>query len=280
MNKNKSKHLLKLFIRACKKCDINVKKRKYRVIVCKNRHQNEEGIVHKSMPSRRGGESLLRKAASAEGNKPERQVEPEDDAIVHFSVVDIAADRVRGGIENGMFLPNAKISELALSREMGISRTTMRKALLRLEEQGIVLHVPGYGMVVLGASANAQEQMDSRFNALCFTAAYLAKGKIPAQGQERVLALHNALCALWAARHQTVPDADEVLLDRKLHMHVAEAGGNASLKENIMRMLCLREKNPEMLCGSEVDMHRKVHEDMLNILEIGQATTDEDAQKP
>ena len=94
-----------------------------------------------------GGGNLLREK---EPEGEDGQENPQKDAIIHFSLVDIATQQLKKCIEEGFFVPEEKISAAGLSKEMGISRTTIRKALLILEKQGMVKHVPGYGMVVLG----------------------------------------------------------------------------------------------------------------------------------
>lgn len=60
------------------------------------------------------------------------------------------AERLRGAIETGEFGAGEKLpSESDLNREFGVSRTTARAALDRLEHEGLIVRKSGRGSIVL-----------------------------------------------------------------------------------------------------------------------------------
>lgn len=61
-------------------------------------------------------------------------------------------DALEDGIISGRYAAGASISELAISRELSVSRTPVREALHRLKEEGLVELIPNKGAVVIGVS--------------------------------------------------------------------------------------------------------------------------------
>ena len=59
---------------------------------------------------------------------------------------------IRDKILNGEYRNGEKLNEIALSRELHISRTPIREALKQLELEGLVKNVPNRGVYVLGFS--------------------------------------------------------------------------------------------------------------------------------
>jgi DNA-binding GntR family transcriptional regulator len=57
-------------------------------------------------------------------------------------------DTLRSSILNFRLLPGVKLSDKQISQEMGISRTPVREALVRLSEQGLVESHPNRGFTV------------------------------------------------------------------------------------------------------------------------------------
>lgn len=61
-------------------------------------------------------------------------------------------DALEDGIISGKYASGEAISELAISRELSVSRTPVREALHRLKEEGLVELIPNKGAVVVGVS--------------------------------------------------------------------------------------------------------------------------------
>ena len=56
--------------------------------------------------------------------------------------------RLRELIVNGEIAPNVRVPELALVERLGVSRTPVRAALHKLQEEGLLEALPGGGFVV------------------------------------------------------------------------------------------------------------------------------------
>lgn len=71
--------------------------------------------------------------------------------IQSASLADRVFDHLEEGIYNGAYPPGTALTELGLSRELGVSRTPVREALRRLEQEQLIRET-GKGSVVLGLS--------------------------------------------------------------------------------------------------------------------------------
>ena len=60
--------------------------------------------------------------------------------------------RLEADILSGKYQVGSALTELALSADLGVSRTPVRAALARLEQEGLVRLIPNKGAVVLGIS--------------------------------------------------------------------------------------------------------------------------------
>jgi len=63
-----------------------------------------------------------------------------------------AYKELESAIFDGVFAPGASLNEEKLARELGVSRTPVREALVQLEREGLVKTVPNRGAEVIGVS--------------------------------------------------------------------------------------------------------------------------------
>jgi len=63
-------------------------------------------------------------------------------------LVDDAAEALRKAILDGRFLPGARLRQTDLADQLAISRTPIREALVRLQQEGLVDLLPGGGVRV------------------------------------------------------------------------------------------------------------------------------------
>ena len=63
-------------------------------------------------------------------------------------LVDGAAETLRKAILDGRFLPGARLRQTDLADQLAISRTPIREALVRLQQEGLVDLLPGGGVRV------------------------------------------------------------------------------------------------------------------------------------
>jgi GntR family transcriptional regulator len=67
----------------------------------------------------------------------------------HMTLTDATSEAVQRAIHEGTFAPGSQLPpEIELMRLLGVSRTTLREALKRLEEQGLIVRRRGLGTYV------------------------------------------------------------------------------------------------------------------------------------
>ena len=59
---------------------------------------------------------------------------------------------IENAILNGEYKDGESLSELKISKELGVSRTPVREALMQLELEGLVKNIPNKGAVVIGVT--------------------------------------------------------------------------------------------------------------------------------
>src|SRR5690242_16860952 len=69
-------------------------------------------------------------------------------------VLDRAYDRLKRSIIDGAYRPGQQLKVLRVARELGISRTPVKEALGRLEQEGLIKREPGSGYSVRGLSVS------------------------------------------------------------------------------------------------------------------------------
>jgi DNA-binding FadR family transcriptional regulator len=151
------------------------------------------------------------------------------------------ADQIRALIKGGEYRPGARLPpERDLARQLGVSRPSVREALIALEVEGLVEVRIGSGIYVRAADPTAKgaspdaaagpfELLRARYVIESECAALAAKSAKRAQ----VDAIGDALGDMdreMEAGHQPLPG------DRLFHLRIAEATGNGALVQ-VIRML-------------------------------------------
>lgn len=107
--------------------------------------------------------------------------------------------------------PGTQLLELEVADRLGMSRTPVREAMIRLSRDGLVEIRPRHGMRVLPISADDMREIYDVLTALEATAAELAAGRRPPEPE--LLPMEQAIC-----------DMDEAIARDDLE-HWAEADG-------------------------------------------------------
>lgn len=151
-----------------------------------------------------------------------------------FLVSDLISHRVAGflrsAIRDGVLKKNDKIDELALAKQLSVSKTPVREALRVLEAQGLVEIVPRRGAFVKG--------FDSK------TFADVANLRSALEGLAVRLAMKNADQSQWIAQlrrstndmRRSRGGASLNELHSKFHRILTQASGNSHLNEAILRL--------------------------------------------
>ena len=79
------------------------------------------------------------------GGRPD---DPGSGPLKRRRLVDDAAETLRKAILDGRFLPGARLRQTDLADQLAISRTPIREALVRLQQEGLVDLLPGGGVRV------------------------------------------------------------------------------------------------------------------------------------
>jgi DNA-binding GntR family transcriptional regulator len=133
-----------------------------------------------------------------------------------------AEDRLREDIVSGRLQPNERLVESDLARSMGVSRTIIRAALVRLEHEGLVEHERHRGARVrLVSQDEAVEILDARA-VLEGLAARLAAQRAAAEEVEDLKTI--------LADMQRLREADDLLAvsdeNAKLHRRLLDISGH------------------------------------------------------
>lgn len=145
---------------------------------------------------------------------------------------DLALQQLRRDILSGELHPGAAVSESAIAERYGTGRAGARTALQRLTQQGLVAVVPRRGYVITRVTIGDVREVFQMRLALEPLAARLATGKVDAK-----LMMKREEKALAAWRGKRSVGADVLKHNRFIHMHIAEASGNARLARQIDDLL-------------------------------------------
>lgn len=107
------------------------------------------------------------------------QLDVKGEATDRYSLRGRVFHRLRDDILNGKYKDREELREMAISEEMGVSRTPVREALRQLELEGLVTIIPNRGAYVTAISKKDVEDIYA------------------------IRALLEGLCARWAAEHIT-----------------------------------------------------------------------------
>ncbi|WP_131738076.1 GntR family transcriptional regulator [Actinomadura roseirufa] len=150
--------------------------------------------------------------------------------------VDVVYRRLRELIVAGAHPPGARLTEMALSEELEVSRTPVREALRRLESDGLV-HGAGRGVVVNALTPESLAHAYAVRAALEALAAELAAGR---QRAGRIAPAALADLERDALRLEEVTAAGDldraIELNRRFHRGIAELAGNPIALETLDRL--------------------------------------------
>ncbi|MCF6743462.1 GntR family transcriptional regulator [Blastococcus sp. KM273128] len=133
--------------------------------------------------------------------------------------------RLRDAIVDGTFTPGEQLRDLELAAWLGVSRTPVREALLRLAHSGLVHSRPGRSTVV--SALDARDVRDAR-DVVAAMHELAAREAVPALVQGDVDAMREANHRFAAAVDSG--DVEQALLaDDELHGVLVRIAGNRAL---------------------------------------------------
>lgn len=147
------------------------------------------------------------------------------------SLADAAYEQIRRRILDNVWPPGHRALEQEVALALGMSRTPVREALVRLQGEGLVEVVPRHGMHVLPVSPADMREIYEILTALeCMAAELLARRK-PAVDElapllDATQAMERALAAddldAWARA------------DERFHLQLVQLAGNRQLQATVM----------------------------------------------
>jgi DNA-binding GntR family transcriptional regulator len=120
-----------------------------------------------------------------------------------------AANSLRTYILSGAVKPGARLTEMSLADQLGISRATLRSALQRLTSEGIIVQIPYTGWEVVALSAQDIWELWTLRGSLESLASRIAAERMTPDRCERLQqALQDLDTACQAGRIQDVNETD------------------------------------------------------------------------
>jgi DNA-binding FadR family transcriptional regulator len=154
---------------------------------------------------------------------------------------------IAAAIAVGRYAPGDKLpSERELADDFGVSRPTIRDAMIALEFQGLVEARQGSGVYVNAAPQNPEDTTESEVSALELTEARrLFEGEACALAaaiiRDEQLALLDRLATDMAGN--SAPEEIE-RLEQEFHLAIARATGNAAIAAGVDDLWALRQQSP------------------------------------
>ncbi|MDK4731472.1 GntR family transcriptional regulator [Rhizobium sp. CNPSo 3490] len=142
--------------------------------------------------------------------------------------------RLRQLILDNKWPPGYQATEQDVASQLGMSRTPVREALMRLQQDGLVSVIPRHGMRVLPVSASDMREIYDILTSLESTAAELAASRH--LSEEQIRGLEKATADMDKAL------AEEDLerwaqADARFHEQLLELGGNQMLKSVVLNFI-------------------------------------------
>ena len=143
-----------------------------------------------------------------------------------------ATELIRQAILDGRLEPGSRLKEEELARELGISRTPVREALLMLQAEGLIVTAPNRGAVVRAHDANDLKDLYQLRALLEGYATRQAARRISGEELDRL----NESCARFDA---LAGDDVRALVKENLHFHntILGAAGSERLSGMVQKVI-------------------------------------------
>ena len=141
------------------------------------------------------------------------------------SLQDQIVPLLREDIIAGLWSPGQRLSEPALCKRYGVSRTPLRNAFRVLASEGLIELLPNRGAVVTEPTATDIEDKLDVLTALEVLAIELACDRAPGRQIKKVASLHNQMMKAFH-RHDALNYYE---LNARIHRAIVEASGSVTL---------------------------------------------------
>lgn len=182
--------------------------------------------------------SISRTASAPKAGTPARGRRPGAASATNASAepapkssrVDRAYQEIRRRILDNAYPPGHQVLELVLAEALGVSRTPLREALVRLQKEGLIEVIPRHGMRVLPISPTDMAEIYAVLTALECAAAEAVATRRPSEAELKplILATRDMERALRADELDAWADADE-----RFHQALVDLAGNRMLSTTV-----------------------------------------------
>ncbi|MCC6535435.1 MAG: GntR family transcriptional regulator [Burkholderiales bacterium] len=134
-----------------------------------------------------------------------------------------AYERLRQAIQGGEFAPGDRLLEDAIAQRFSISRTPVREALRRLEDEGLLVHESHRGMTVA--------QLDYQMIMELYSMRYVLEGAAAAMAARNATEIEIEMLNDMIAREQAAAATVETMAEhnRRLHLAIYQCSHNRYL---------------------------------------------------
>lgn len=183
------------------------------------------------------------------------------------SLTGLAEERIRGLIVSGACALGEQLSEASLAAQLGISKTPVREALLRLRAQGLIDIQPQRGTFVFSLT-EAQVDEICAFRELLEVAAL---GSAMRGSRAELVGELAANVERMAKAHKARQWESLPLLDQEFHEIIVARGGNPYLQQAYelvgIKIRALRSRLPE--ADTRVDHCQDNHGEIVRLIRAG-----------
>ena len=139
------------------------------------------------------------------------------------------AERLRVGIDSGELAPGARLNEVELCNDMGVSRTPLREAIRSLATEGLVELQPNRGAIVSVVSSEDVTEILPIMASLEGLGGRLAAVNMESEKILQVRNIHNQMIS----HYKNAPPPDYFETNRLIHELITEGSGNQTLVDTI-----------------------------------------------
>jgi DNA-binding GntR family transcriptional regulator len=138
---------------------------------------------------------------------------------------DVAVDRLRHAIQVGQYKPGDRLRQNDLAKDLGLSSTPVREALLQLQSMGLVIHEAHRGVRVAALDV---ERIRRVYTARHMVERETARLAFPNISPKRINTLDSLIREMDVCR-STSDFAGLISADEAFHLTILEASGNEFL---------------------------------------------------